>query len=170
MGRLFFSSKLPICMGKVILHEPSAKDGTPSVNGSLGPPESTPSWSVQQLLQGSQSWQTNRPCCCSNRQHLRSTVMRPTNEYCNTITKVTRNIQGRMFMNLFFSRLSECSPAADVASELKSASSCSNEHYLCTVSAIYWWWYHEWNIGICIRNSVIFTNNNSEYSITNASW
>jgi len=49
---------------------------------TTSPPESTSqaaSWSVQPFLQGSQSWQTDRLCCCvcNNRPHLATAVMRP---------------------------------------------------------------------------------------------
>jgi len=75
----------PPCMGNL---DPRLK------HGSLGPPKSTSqtaSWSVQPLLQGSQSWptdwQTDRPTkrscysICSNSLRLASAAMQPNNRY-----------------------------------------------------------------------------------------
>jgi len=62
-----------------------------SIHASLGPPASTTqtaSRSVQQFLQGSRSWQTDRrtyhatPSVTIDRIYLRSTAMRPNNNCC----------------------------------------------------------------------------------------
>ena len=63
---------------------PSCGGSEPHVIRGSGPPESTSqmaSRSVQLFLQGSQSWQTNRPCyfICNTRPHLHSTAMQPKN-------------------------------------------------------------------------------------------
>jgi len=68
------------------------------IHGSLGPPEITTqmaSRSVQRFLQGSRSWQTDKPRynICNNRPHLASAAMQPNNTlYKRTITSYKGNM------------------------------------------------------------------------------